>query len=82
MAGEAIHESETTMQSEVEAERSCKGFWALIATQFQGALSDNILRNLLLSMIVGRGIGHQERETLSGAAMAEGRLRQSSLCPG
>lgn len=67
MAGEAIHESETTMQSEVEAERSRKGFWALIATQFQGALSDNILRNLLLSMIVGMGIGHQERETFVSA---------------
>ena len=30
-----------------------RGFWALIVTQFQGAYSDNILRNLLLSMIVG-----------------------------
>jgi hypothetical protein len=58
MAVAAIHESETTMQAEVEAERSRKGFWALIATQFQGAFSDKILRNLLLSMIVGMGIGH------------------------
>jgi acyl-[acyl-carrier-protein]-phospholipid O-acyltransferase / long-chain-fatty-acid--[acyl-carrier-protein] ligase len=40
-----------------------KGFWALIATQFQGAFSDNILRNLLLSMIVGMGLGRNERET-------------------
>jgi hypothetical protein len=70
------------MQAEVVAESSRKGFWALIATRFQGTFSDNILRNLLLSMIVGMGIGHQERKTLSGAAMAEGRLRQSSLCPG
>lgn len=63
MAGAAIHESETTMQAEVVAESRRKGFWALIATQFQGAFSDNILRNLLVSMIVGMGIGHQERET-------------------
>jgi acyl-[acyl-carrier-protein]-phospholipid O-acyltransferase/long-chain-fatty-acid--[acyl-carrier-protein] ligase len=47
--------------------RSRKGFWALIATQFQGAFSDNILRNLLLSMIVGMGIGRQERETFVSA---------------
>ncbi len=39
-----------------DAPRSERGFWALIATQFQGAFSDNILRNLLLSMIVGMGL--------------------------
>jgi len=43
---------------------STRGFWALIATQFQGAYSDNILRNLLLSMIVGMGLARDERETL------------------
>ena len=32
------------------------GFWSLIATQFQGAFSDNILRNLMLSIIVGMGL--------------------------
>src|SRR5277367_463560 len=44
--------------------RTTRGFWALIATQFQGAYSDNILRNLLLSMIVGMGLARDERETL------------------
>lgn len=39
------------------------GFWALTATQFQGAFSDNILRNLLLSMIVGMNLANSERET-------------------
>ncbi len=43
--------------------RSRRGFWALIATQFQGAFSDNILRNLLLSMIVGMNLAKTERET-------------------
>jgi len=43
--------------------RSERGFWALIATQFQGAYSDNILRNLLLAMIVGMGLGTNERDT-------------------
>jgi acyl-[acyl-carrier-protein]-phospholipid O-acyltransferase/long-chain-fatty-acid--[acyl-carrier-protein] ligase len=40
-----------------------RGFWSLIATQFQGAFSDNILRNLLLSIIVGMGLAKNERET-------------------
>ncbi|MGA9133495.1 MAG: MFS transporter [Candidatus Sulfotelmatobacter sp.] len=43
--------------------RSRRGFWALIAMQFQGAFSDNILRNLLLSMIVGMNLAKTERET-------------------
>ncbi len=38
------------------APRGRRGFWALIATQFQGAFSDNILRNLLLS--IDRRDGH------------------------
>jgi acyl-[acyl-carrier-protein]-phospholipid O-acyltransferase/long-chain-fatty-acid--[acyl-carrier-protein] ligase len=59
----AANQDITVPQTEAEAQRSRKGFWALIATQFQGAFSDNILRNLLLSMIVGMGIARQERET-------------------
>jgi acyl-[acyl-carrier-protein]-phospholipid O-acyltransferase/long-chain-fatty-acid--[acyl-carrier-protein] ligase len=46
-----------------EVARPVRGFWALIATQFQGAYSDNILRNLLLSMIVGMGLSNSDRET-------------------
>jgi acyl-[acyl-carrier-protein]-phospholipid O-acyltransferase/long-chain-fatty-acid--[acyl-carrier-protein] ligase len=44
-----------------EMPRSERGFWALIATQFQGAYSDNILRNLLLAMIVGMGLAGSHR---------------------
>jgi acyl-[acyl-carrier-protein]-phospholipid O-acyltransferase/long-chain-fatty-acid--[acyl-carrier-protein] ligase len=47
----------------IDIPRSRRGFWALIATQFQGAFSDNILRNLLLSMIVGMNLPKSERET-------------------
>jgi acyl-[acyl-carrier-protein]-phospholipid O-acyltransferase/long-chain-fatty-acid--[acyl-carrier-protein] ligase len=43
--------------------RSERGFWALIVTQFQGAYSDNILRNLLLAMIVGIGLAGNERSS-------------------
>jgi len=55
---EVLHEPVLT-----EAPHSERGFWALIATQFQGAYSDNILRNLLLAMIVGLGLGKGERDT-------------------
>jgi acyl-[acyl-carrier-protein]-phospholipid O-acyltransferase / long-chain-fatty-acid--[acyl-carrier-protein] ligase len=52
-----------TGSTATEAKRSRRGFWALIATQFQGAFSDNILRNLLLSMIVGMQLRITQRET-------------------
>src|SRR5580692_81720 len=45
------------------APRGRRGFWALIATQFQGAFSDNILRNLLLSIVVGMNLAKTERES-------------------
>ena len=47
----------------VEPPTRTRGFWSLIATQFQGAFSDNILRNLLLSIIVGMGLARNQRET-------------------
>jgi MFS family permease len=42
--------------------RGERGFWALILTQFQGAFSDNVLRNLLLAMVVGMGLAGVERD--------------------
>ena len=66
MTGEASY-PETVVQERIETGRSRKGFWALIATQFQGAFSDNILRNLLLSMVVGMGVAKSERETFVSA---------------
>lgn len=39
-----------------------RSFWALIATQFQGAFSDNVLRNLLLSIVIGMSLANTERE--------------------
>src|SRR6516162_6700228 len=46
-----------------EPRRSERGFWALIVTQFQGAFSDNVLRNLLLAMVVGMGLDKGHRDT-------------------
>ena len=51
-----------------EPQRSTRGFWALIVTQFQGAFSDNVLRYLLLSIIVGMGLGKDQRESFVSMA--------------
>src|SRR5215470_4590813 len=45
------------------------GFWALIATQFQGAFSNNVLQYLLLGMILGMGLGKAERDRLVPVVM-------------
>ena len=44
--------------------RAERGFWALIATQFQGAYSNNLLQYLLLGVIVGMGLEKAERDRL------------------
>ena len=51
-----------------EPTRSTRGFWSLIVTQFQGAFSDNVLRYLLLSIIVGMGLGKDQRESFVSMA--------------
>jgi acyl-[acyl-carrier-protein]-phospholipid O-acyltransferase/long-chain-fatty-acid--[acyl-carrier-protein] ligase len=61
-SGQAGPEFSSTLRR-TDAPAGTRGFWALIATQFQGAYSDNILRNLLLSIIVGMGLARTERET-------------------
>lgn len=40
------------------------GFWALIATQFQGAFSDNALRYLVTFLILGLGLPEAQRDRL------------------
>lgn len=35
------------------------GFWSLIATQFQGAFSDNALKNLVIFLILGMSYEHE-----------------------
>ena len=45
------------------------GFWALIATQFQGAFSDNALRYLLLGLVVGPGLSERNGNRLVSVVM-------------
>lgn len=50
-----------------------RGFWSLMATQFQNAFSDNALKNLVILLVMARGLSEQERNTyvaLAGALFA------------
>ena len=47
-----------------------RGFWALIVTQFQGAFSDNALKQLALFIGISLGMGEQEQDRLSSLTMA------------
>jgi acyl-[acyl-carrier-protein]-phospholipid O-acyltransferase/long-chain-fatty-acid--[acyl-carrier-protein] ligase len=62
------HSDSSVASNLPEKPRSEHGFWALIATQFQGAYSDNILRNLLLSMVVGMGLAKGARDSFVSEA--------------
>jgi acyl-[acyl-carrier-protein]-phospholipid O-acyltransferase/long-chain-fatty-acid--[acyl-carrier-protein] ligase len=47
-----------------DAPRSWRlGFWSLIATQFQGAFNDNALKYLVIFLIIGTNLSHDEEET-------------------
>src|SRR5919108_274998 len=41
-----------------------RSFWSLIATQFQGAFSDNALKNLVIALILGMGLPAGQRDRL------------------
>ncbi|HEV2297958.1 MAG TPA: acyl-[ACP]--phospholipid O-acyltransferase, partial [Candidatus Acidoferrales bacterium] len=40
------------------------GFWSLIATQFQGAFSENALKNLVILLILGMGLTEAQKNHL------------------
>src|SRR5882724_9433832 len=41
-----------------------RGFWCLFATQFQGAFSDNVLKNLVVFMILGLNVSLAEQHKI------------------
>ena len=50
-----------------------RGFWSLMATQFQTAFSDNALKNLVILLVLGSALPAAERDTrvaLAGALFA------------
>jgi len=41
-----------------------RGFWSLIVTQFQGAFSDNVLKNLVVFMMIGGSLSLAEEHKI------------------
>ena len=44
---------------------SLRGFWSLFVTQFQGAFSDNVLKNLVIFMLVAMNLTLAEKHRIS-----------------
>jgi hypothetical protein len=55
-----------TGQSNFKAESPgrLRGFWCLFVTQFQGAFSDNVLKNLVVFMILGLNVPLAEQHKI------------------
>ena len=47
-----------------------RGFWSLIVTQFQGAFSDNALKQLAIFVGISLGLSQTERDQLVSLATA------------
>ncbi len=56
-----VHESDTALH---DPRASLLGFWALIATQFQGAFSDNALKWLVSFLVLESNISREQRDFL------------------
>ena len=46
------------------APESLRGFWSLFVTQFQGAFSDNVLKNLVIFMLVAMNLPLAEKHRI------------------
>ena len=44
---------------------SLRGFWSLFVTQFQGAFSDNVLKNLVIFMILGLNLSLAQKHEIA-----------------
>jgi acyl-[acyl-carrier-protein]-phospholipid O-acyltransferase/long-chain-fatty-acid--[acyl-carrier-protein] ligase len=49
---------------------SRRGFWSLFITQFQGAFSDNALKQLALFIGISVGMSEHQQDRLSSVTMA------------
>src|SRR6185312_11609568 len=41
-----------------------RGYWSLIATQFQGAFNENGLKNLIIFLVLGMGLTDAQRDRM------------------
>lgn len=52
------------MNQTSSSRNSLRGFWSLFVTQFQGAFSDNVLKNLVIFMILGLNVSLSEKQQI------------------
>jgi len=57
-------------EARIQKSESTCGFWALIVTQFQGAFSDNALKWLVISMIMGMELTQEKSDQLVSVVSA------------
>ena len=50
--------------TDLAPENRQRGFWWLFVTQFQGAFSDNVLKNLVIFMIIGLDVSLAEKHKI------------------
>ncbi|MEI6780697.1 MAG: acyl-[ACP]--phospholipid O-acyltransferase [Verrucomicrobiota bacterium] len=51
-------------QANKPAQTGLRGFWSLFVTQFQGAFSDNVLKNLVIFMMIGMNLSLAEKHKI------------------
>jgi acyl-[acyl-carrier-protein]-phospholipid O-acyltransferase / long-chain-fatty-acid--[acyl-carrier-protein] ligase len=61
---------DSAMESQNQERAWKRGFWSLIATQFQGAFNDTALKNLVIFLILATGHRQSDREDLELAVGA------------
>ena len=53
--------AESRAESAEASQPRLRGFWSLFVTQFQGAFSDNILRNLVIFLMLGMSLSQARK---------------------
>jgi acyl-[acyl-carrier-protein]-phospholipid O-acyltransferase / long-chain-fatty-acid--[acyl-carrier-protein] ligase len=64
---QSFQEERSTTMKETESNQmpdSLRGFWSLFVTQFQGAFSDNVLKNLVVFMLVAMNLSLAEKHRI------------------
>jgi acyl-[acyl-carrier-protein]-phospholipid O-acyltransferase/long-chain-fatty-acid--[acyl-carrier-protein] ligase len=68
-----MREHSPAMQVDIPASGWRRGFWSLMATQFQTAFSDNALKNLIILLVLGSAMPQEQRNShvaMAGALFA------------
>jgi acyl-[acyl-carrier-protein]-phospholipid O-acyltransferase / long-chain-fatty-acid--[acyl-carrier-protein] ligase len=59
-----MDQTETVVKSTEPGQPRLRGFWSLFVTQFQGAFSDNVLKNLVIFMMIGMNLSLAEKHKI------------------